>query len=126
MIKMPSTISEERKVIAMISPLYLHNKETDTFAARITPLGLTAYGNSQDEATRKVKRMFASAVAAHRSKGDLEDWLSESGLEWHWLDEYDGDTPVEDAWVTGERQPKFARDLNPVRWQGYNFVGVAA
>jgi hypothetical protein len=123
---MASTISEGRKVVVMVSPLYLHNKEIDRFAARIKPLGLTAYGDSQDEASRKVKRMFAFAVEAHRSKGDLEEWLSKSGLEWHWLNEYEGDAPVEDAWVTGERQPKSDPSQSRGYWRDYDLTGVAA
>ena len=123
---MASTTSAERKVVVMVSPLGLHSKETDRFAARIKPLGLTAYGDSQDEASRKVKMMFVSAVAAHRLKGDLEDWLGVSGLEWHWFDEYQGSTPVEEAWVTGKRQPMFSPNRSPVLWEGYHLLGVAA
>jgi len=33
------------------------------FAARCLPLGLTAYGNTEDEAWSKLERMFQSLVA---------------------------------------------------------------
>ena len=118
-------MSEERKVVVMVSPAYLRDRESNRFAARIRPLGLTAYGDSLDEVSRKVKRMFASAVSAHREKGDLEAWLDNSGLDWSWLDEYAGDAPIEYADADGEsRAPKPAKSAN---WRNVNdFWGVAA
>ena len=116
---------KDRKVVVMVSPAYLRDKESNRFAARIQPLGLTAYGDSLDEVSRKVKRMFASAVSAHRAKGDLEAWLDNSGLDWSWLDEYAGDAPVEYADADSEsRAPKPAKAAN---WRNVNdFWGVAA
>ena len=86
---------EDRKVVAIVSPEHLHSREVGLFAARIMPMGLTGYGHTKEEATRKVKRMFAAMVKAHRLMGDLEQWLDRSDTEWHWLDEYSGDVPVE-------------------------------
>lgn len=117
---------KERKVVVVASPAYLRDKESDRFAARIKPLGLTAYGDSLDEVSRKVKRMFASAVSAHRAKGDLEAWLDNSGLEWSWLDEYAGDAPIEyaDASDGERRSPKPAKFAD---WRDVNdFWGMAA
>ena len=115
-------MSNERKVVVMVSPTYLHDKESGRFAARIKPLGLTAYGDSRDEALRKVRRMFASAVSAHRLKGDLKEWLDRSGLEWSWLDEYAGDAPVEFA-----DAPERDRAPQSANWQDFDFfAGMAA
>ncbi|MDP2661948.1 MAG: hypothetical protein Q8R28_14580 [Dehalococcoidia bacterium] len=90
-------MSTERRVVALVSPKMLTNSKTGMHAARILELGLTAYSGTPDEALQKVKRMYASAVRAHRELGTLEDWLSLSGLEWYWEDDYEGVTPVVDA-----------------------------
>ena len=115
-------MSNESKVVVMVSPAHMHDKESGRFAARIKPLGLTAYGNSRDESLRKVRRMFASAVSAHRSKGDLKEWLDGSGLEWCWLSEYKGDAPVEYA-----DAPEVARSSQSANWRDLDFfAGMAA
>ena len=88
-------MSEDRKVVVMVTPEFLHDEDRNLFAARIRPLGLTGYGESLDAASVKIKRMFAAWVKGHRIIGDLEEWLDKSGLEWHWLDEYAGNMPVE-------------------------------
>lgn len=88
-------MSENRKVVVMVTPEFLHNEDLNLFAARIRPLGLTGYGESRDAASVKIKRMFAAWVKGCRIFGDLEERLNASGLEWHWLDEYEGNKPVE-------------------------------
>ncbi len=90
-------MSAERRVVALVSPKMLANSKTGMHAARILELGLTAYGSTTDEALQKVKRMYASAVRAHRELGTLVEWLNLSGLEWHWEDNYKGEQPVLDA-----------------------------
>ena len=74
-------------VVVLVSPKMLTHQPTGTHAARLVPLGLTAYGKTQDEALLKVKRMFQSAVGAHREQGTLEAWLNRSGLIWYWGEE---------------------------------------
>ena len=88
-------MSEDRKVVVMVTPEFLHNEDMNLFAARIRPLGLTGYGESREAASVKIKRMFAAWVKGNRIVGTLEERLDASGLEWHWLDEYNGDKPVE-------------------------------
>ena len=88
-------MTDNRKVVVMVTPEFLHNEDLNLFAARITPLGLTGYGESRDAASAKIKRMFAAWVKGRRIVGDLEERLNISGLEWHWLDEYSGDNSVE-------------------------------
>lgn len=65
------------------------------YAVRIPEMGLTGYGDSEDEATQRVKKMFASMVDDHREKGTLENMLDASGLEWCWRHDYRGRLPVE-------------------------------
>ena len=88
-------MAKVRLVVVLVSPKMLTQRATGTHAARILPLGLTAYGKTRDEAMSKVKRMLVSAVAAHRELGTLELWLEHSGLNWFWEDEYKGALPVE-------------------------------
>ncbi len=38
------------------------------YAARVPPLGLTAYGSTKEEAAEKLKAMFASLVLVYSSK----------------------------------------------------------
>ena len=119
------TVAEERKVVVIVSPVFLYSKELDTFAARVKPLGITAYGDTEDAASRRVKTMFADAVQAHRMRGDLPEWLDKSGLKWSWFDEYDGDAPVEHArGAVAKKSPKSSKVFTP--WQGYSALAVAA
>lgn len=105
-----------RKVVVIINPDFLYNDYCDAYAARIRPLGLTAYGYSLQSATYKVKRMLVSMVNAHRARGDVEGWLNSSGGEWAWLDEYDGAVRVEGADAAVKR---------PADWANLFPVGVA-
>ena len=104
----------EGKVVVNIAPEYLHNEEEGIHAARIRPLGITAYGRSEEDAAEKIKRMFAAAVNAHRANGTLEAWLNQSGLEWNWFDKYEGGTPVEDVEIPMPSQKP--RTQEPVSW----------
>lgn len=117
-----------RKVVVVVSPDFLHNEATDAYAARIRPLGLTAYGYTVDAASANVKRMFASMVNAHRARGDVEEWLNASGLEWHWLDEYSGDIKVEEVHATPQRRQAVAPSASPSssKWEKTFPIGVAA
>lgn len=127
------TISDtsQRTVVVIVSPENLHDRETSTFAARINSLGLTAYGNTQEEASSRLKAMFASAVETRRTRGSLTRWLDGSGLEWYWLDEYQGDVPVE--YARQSQQGVLHRDAsrrrsssNQTDWHHYDEWGVAA
>ncbi len=117
-----------RKVVVVVSPDFLHNEATGAYAARIRPLGLTAYGYTLDAAAAKVKRMFASMVNAHRAKGDVEEWLNSSGVEWHWLDEYSGDIKVEEVHATVQQRQAAAPSAKPssTNWENAFPIGVAA
>ena len=106
-----------RKVVVIINPDLLYNYHSDAYAARIRPLGLTAYGYSLQSAAFKVKRMLVSMVNAHRARGDVEEWLNSSGVEWSWLDEYDGAVRVEGVDAAVKR---------PADWAKLFPVGVSA
>jgi len=81
--------SEERVVV--VAPLVgKHNLREEVFVSSIPALGLTGYGNNMDEATQKVKRMFAAFVETHRKYDTLSEQLTKSGLRWYWESEYKG------------------------------------
>lgn len=97
-------MANDEKVVVLVSPKVSHAQTEDglVFAARIRELGLTAYGDTRDEAEKKVQRMFASKVSAHRACDSLDEWLDRSGLSWCWESEYVGRLPAIDA-KTGEQ-----------------------
>ena len=70
------------------------NAKTGTCAARVLPLGVTAYGETQNKAFDKVVRMVTSAVKAHRKCGDVADWLDNCGVTWSWESDYKGPLPI--------------------------------
>ena len=116
------TMTQKGKVVAVVSPEYLYNEEEGVHAARIRPLGITGYGRSEDEAAAKIKRMFAAMVNAHREHGSLEKWLNEPGIEWHWHDQYEGDTPVEDVGLPMPTQER--RSQKAVSWRSSSSKGA--
>lgn len=81
--------NKERVVV--VAPLVCkHNLHRKVFVSQIPALGLTAYGDNTDEATQKLKRMFAAFVEAHRKYETLSEQLTKSGLRWYWESEYKG------------------------------------
>lgn len=91
----------QEQVVVVVTTVLYQRKDGTNYAARIVPLGLTGYGNTPDAAVRKVKRMFHSAVQAHRQCGDLVAWLDQSKLQWAWRSKYTGKLPIEDAIAGG-------------------------
>ena len=47
--------------------------------------------------TLKLTQCYSRWVHLHREAGILPKRLNELGAKWQWLDEYDGDIPVEDT-----------------------------
>jgi hypothetical protein len=94
---MTTYVETEGRVVVSVHPRLYQHKTLGTWAARIPELGLTAYGDSQEHASAKLRRMFAAAVKARRARSLLSDWLSRSGLEWYWAVDYSGAVPVVDA-----------------------------
>lgn len=67
-------------------------------AARFEQLGLTAYGNSKEEAVTSLKKMFNKFIHAYRSEGQLEQRLNQLGVEWCWAKDYPTESqPFEDT-----------------------------
>ena len=70
-----------------------YHRQGDIVAARFEPLGLTAYGDTDDEAIEALKGLFNKFVAVSREEGRLEQRLLHSGVEWYWEDEYPANKP---------------------------------
>ena len=69
---------------------------SDIVAARLSNLGLTAYGYTEEEAKKAVKHLFNKFVNAHREHGDLEAHLNAIKVDWDWETQYDfSDMPYE-------------------------------
>ena len=120
---------DNRKVVVIVTPEFLHNEDLNLFAARIRPLGLTGYGENRDAASVKIKRLFASWVKGCRILGNLEERLNTSGLEWHWLDEYVGDKPVEmvQSLMTSSKATPIETTTTSTSWETVSEeVGMAA
>ena len=87
-------MDREQRVVVVLPMRYLVNREGDSYAARVPELGLTGYGTTMDEAKTKVKRMFASFVAAYRKRGNLDQVLDEKKMTWCWEKDYVGDVEL--------------------------------
>lgn len=93
---MPQMAVEGEVVVLEKARFYtLDRAGTRTYAARVLPLGVTAYGPTREKAFKKAQRMVAGLVAVHRSQGNLEDWLHTSGANWCWAKAYQGQLPVQ-------------------------------
>lgn len=86
--------SQERKVVVCYFPELLKHRSKECYAARIRPLGLTAYGSTSEDAMGRVEELLASFVVWYRLEGLLEGILDRSGIEWYWEDEYEGELPI--------------------------------
>ena len=71
------------RVVVMLEPTYLQNRENGLFAARFRSLGLTAYGDTREDALAALKSLFSFFVDKHREGGTLESFLTKAGVEWY-------------------------------------------
>ena len=76
-----------RKVVIPVHLTYFSNDDLNIIAAHSQELGLTGYGNSEEEARQSFKKVFCLFVQTSRAEGFLEDMLNRLGVEWKWADE---------------------------------------
>ena len=83
-----------RKLLTIrVVPTYWQHKERDLCAARITGLGLTAYGASVDEAKSALEELLGKFVDAHIDLFDqLTSRLDGAGVQWDVEDVPEEDT----------------------------------
>lgn len=98
------------KVVVLLTPSVYCHGESGVHAARFEKLGLSAYGNSEDEAMQTLKRLFNKFVRTYRASGQLEIRLKQANVEWYLASKFEGE--YED---TSETLPKRAGALN-VSW----------
>jgi hypothetical protein len=64
------------KMLDEITTVEKVGTETEMYAARMRPLGITGYGNTEDGAREKVKRMFAWVAINHLDRDGLKSITS--------------------------------------------------
>lgn len=117
-------MATEEAVVVVVRPKTLYHSGKDMYATRIRELGLTAYGDTCEESSQKVRQMFAALVKAHRKRGTLEERLERSGLDWCWSSEYDGELPVE--WVSSKDNGKQILPCDKIEDRTWQVVGELA
>ena len=85
---------DERQVVVNIRCTIQTHKDDGVFAARFPQLGLSAFGNTEEEAIESSKRLFNRFINTYRSAGRLDEVLNLAGVEWHWREEYPEDRPA--------------------------------
>ena len=78
-------MTERQVVVHTICTIERH-REDNVFAARLRQLGLTAYGDTEEEAVAGCEKLLQRFVNAYQGNGKLEEVLNRSGVEWHWRD----------------------------------------
>ena len=88
---------DNRKIVVITDLTIQKRKDGKMFAAHMDVLGLTAYGRTAESARENLTQCYSRWVHLHREAGILPKRLNELEAKWQWLDEYDGDIPVEDT-----------------------------
>ena len=84
-------MTKDRMVVVCVGLEMMYRNDQRMVVARLRPLGLTAYGRTEKEASQAVKRLFSKMINRYRSEGVLPDRLRKIGVEWYWEDEYPKD-----------------------------------
>ena len=75
------------EVVPMGPPRVLRHKESGNFLGRLPEMNLSGYGETVEEAQKKVEKWFRFMVRTHREVGGstfLERWLAGQGVKWEW------------------------------------------
>ena len=116
-------MADERRTVIVTTNLSIEARsDGKMFAAHLLGLGLTAYGRTEEQARESVTQSFKQWVGLYRDAGILEKRLNELGVLWQWLDEYDGDVPVEHV-----TEPKRAESVeNMPQYHAFSKFRLAA
>lgn len=71
-------MTDKQKVIVLALPKVITSSAAAPYVARLSSLGLTAYGDTLDASLQKLERMFLTTINAHRNDETLEEWLDNS------------------------------------------------
>ena len=114
-----------RKVVVKTTLSVETRGDGKMFAGRLTNLGLTAYGRTEEEAKDAVKLLFNKMINEYRERSILEKRLNGIAVEWYWFDEYhDSDIPLEDT-SPGTPPARAASGTNQ-RWSPTSGIMVMA
>ena len=89
----------ESKVVVIVTLDTDYIKDMGSWEGHMPDLGITAYGQSKDEAIQNTKKLFAYTVRAYRKIGFLGEWLDQSDVKWDWEPHYSGEREPEDVSV---------------------------
>ena len=84
-------MEQQEKVVVVVKPDVYTHKNDNRFVMRFDDLGLTAYGNSVNEAREVLFSMFRVLIDELRSRGILAKRLNKLDVEWYYASEFDGD-----------------------------------
>ncbi len=78
----------ENRVVVSFQALTTYHEKGRLFASRFPEMGITAYGDTLDEALREMKLSFNAYIHELRKRGILEATLDRLGITWEWEPEY--------------------------------------
>ena len=78
----------EPSVVVEIKCKVFEHANDGVIAVRFAPFGLTAYGNTKEEAIDEFKKLLNRFITAYREKGNLEEVLGRSAVKWAWEKDY--------------------------------------
>ena len=78
----------EPSVVVEIKYKVFEHATDGVISVRFAPFGLTAYGDTKEEAVDEFKKLVNRFITAYREKGNLEEMLSRSAVEWSWEKDY--------------------------------------
>ena len=81
----------EPEVVVRIKCNVFEHDGDGVVSVRFAPFGLTAYGDTEEEAVTEFKKLFNRFITAYRQKGILENVLTRSAVDWSWKMEYKGE-----------------------------------
>ena len=92
---MPGELQEGKVVVTVRHRIREDEDDNDnTFVCHFVGLGLIARGPTEEEAVSRCKHLFSKFIKAYRSAGHLEMRLNQTGIKWHWLEDYPDDAPA--------------------------------
>lgn len=97
---------QRNEISVKIDPQWLRHRDSDLIAARIPGLGLTAYGQTEEDARRNLVDALHDLVQSFHRYGILEQRLNESGIDWDWVDPKPG-------WIEMSSTDRHRLDLTP-------------
>lgn len=84
---------EEGPVVINVHCVTRYDDVSGLYVARFPDLGLTARGETEEEAITHCKQLLNKFVRSYRTVGQLEKRLVQSGVEWWWLADYPKSRP---------------------------------